>query len=106
MRCGLNCIKVFLHLSGFGPINMFWLNMILNAGIFIVVFNLPQLLKPKEQRKPWNLTFSLVLPISLALLLTVIDSFRLFFAYQLLLFMGGAAVIYWLLIKWNSANRN
>ena len=77
---------------------MFWWNFIINTAVFLLVFNISRLASWYQTRR-WiggNLVFTVFLPIYLALLLTVVDSFRLFFAYQLAFFLVGAVGIYWL----------
>lgn len=76
---------------------MLWWNFLINAVVFLMVFNIARFASWYKTRR-WvggNPVFSIFLPISLALLLTVIDSFRLFFAYQLAIFLVGALGLYW-----------
>lgn len=80
---------------------MLWLNFLINASVFMLVFNITRLTSWYRTRR-WekgNPAFTIFLPVSLALLLTVIDSIRLFFAYQLAIFIAGAIGLYWLSSK-------
>jgi len=80
-------------------------NFILNCLVFLLVFNISRLAEWVKTRRfpPGNPFFTLVLPAALAFSLTILDSLRFYFVYQLLLFLLSAVLIYWgvvLLNRW------
>ncbi|NLK52338.1 MAG: hypothetical protein GX295_07825 [Syntrophomonadaceae bacterium] len=77
---------------------MFWFNWVLNSLVFLLVFNFTPIInwyhtRTWEWRNPY---FSLLLPLGLALVLTVVDSLRLYFVYQVLILVIAAGALYWL----------
>ncbi|NPV89355.1 MAG: hypothetical protein HPY50_01095 [Firmicutes bacterium] len=77
---------------------MFLYDFILNAVIFLVIFNIGRAVSWFRTRQ-WlggNPAYSIFLPLGLAFLLTVVDDIRLGFAYQLAIFLLGALGVYWL----------
>jgi len=80
---------------------------LLNAIIFLTIFNIGRVVS-WFQTKRWlggNPAYTIILPLSLALLLTVIDGFRLAFVYKLGIFFLGAFGLYWLASQISRLNR-
>lgn len=80
---------------------MFWLNWVLNSTVFFVVFNLSSIVT-WFQTRTWefgNPVLTVFLPLALALALTVVDSLRLYFVYQLIILVVTGGLLYWLTYK-------
>lgn len=74
---------------------MFLFNFLLNTAVFFLLLNfraIGQWYKTKQpiRLNPW---LGYALPASLGLALTILDSLRLYFLYQLLLFVVAALVL-------------
>lgn len=75
-------------------------NFLLNCLVFLLAFNISRLSEWVRTRHfpQGNPVFTLVLPVALAFSLTILDSLRFYFVYQLLLFLLSAVLIYWGLV--------
>jgi hypothetical protein len=80
---------------------LFWLNWVLNSIVFIMVFNLSRIVTWFQTRtwKFGNPVLTVFLPLTLALALTVVDSLRLYFVYQLIILVVTGGLLYWLTYK-------
>jgi len=74
---------------------MFLFNLILNCLLFTVVMFLTHWLQRREDPVEFFRPRRLLLPVTLGLALTIVDSLRLAFIQELLLFLIFAAVIFW-----------
>lgn len=74
---------------------MFLINLTLNCLIFIVILNIGQWLS-NRQRSNTHVGYSLMLPLALGTALTLVDSLRIGFLWQLVLFIIAVILIYWI----------
>lgn len=73
---------------------MFWISLLLNCIIFFIVINLGRWARFRRQPDEDSFRPSILFPVALGLILTLLDSFRLAFIQQLVLFLLAAVLIY------------
>ncbi len=73
---------------------MFWISLLLNCLIFVIIINLIRWAKFRRQPDADSFRPSILFPVALGLVLTLLDSLRLVFIQQLALFLVAAALIY------------
>lgn len=85
---------------------MFGFNWILNSLVFLVIFNLSQIISWYRTRiwQPTNSFFSFVFPLVLALVLTIVDSLRLYVIVQIIILAVVGIFLYWLFISYYRGN--
>ena len=77
---------------------MIAISLVLNCLVFWVLLNLGWWVERRQRTdaRPRPLTQTLLLPLALGVGLTIVDSLRLAFFYQLLVFIIVAILLYWL----------
>jgi len=85
---------------------LFGFNWILNSLVFLVIFNLSQIISWYRTRiwQPTNSFFSFVFPLVLALVLTIVDSLRLYVIVQIIILAVVGIFLYWLFISYYRGN--
>ncbi len=73
---------------------MFWINLALNCLLFLVVINLGNFFRNRSYGHSES-GYVIVYPLILGCALTILDSMRLAFFQQLVLFIAVAVVAYW-----------
>jgi len=76
---------------------MFWISLILNCLLFLAIINLGYWARHRRNKEAYPFYPSILLPVALGTVLTLIDSLRLSFLQQLVFFLIAAALIYWLI---------
>ncbi|MGE5544831.1 MAG: hypothetical protein ACM3UW_07670 [Bacillota bacterium] len=73
---------------------MFWISLLLNCFLFFAIINLGRWVKyrQKEGREPFRP--SILFPVALGTVLTLLDGLRLVFLQQLVVFLIAAVLIY------------
>jgi len=73
---------------------MFWISLLLNCLIFVILINLIRWAKFRQRPDSGSFRPSILFPVALGLLLTLLDSMRLVFIQQLAVFLVLAVLMY------------
>ena len=73
---------------------MFWIGLLLNCLLFFAVINLGRWAKFRQNQGPESFRPSILFPVALGTVLTLLDSLRLVFFQQLVVFLIAAVLIY------------
>lgn len=73
---------------------MIWIGLLLNCLLFFAVINLGRWVKFRQQEGSESFRPSILFPVALGAVLTLVDSLRLAFLQQLVVFMIAAVLVY------------
>ncbi len=73
---------------------MFWISLLLNYLLFFAVINLGRWVKFRQSQGHEPFRPSILFPVALGTVLTLLDSLRLVFFQQLVIFIIAAVLIY------------
>ncbi|NLV15726.1 MAG: hypothetical protein GXY50_00760 [Syntrophomonadaceae bacterium] len=75
---------------------MFLINLAMNSLIFFVILNVGKWFSNRKRPDAQPVSYSFLPPLVLGMALTLADSLRIAFIWQLVLFIIIAILIYWL----------
>jgi len=73
---------------------MFWISLLLNSLLFLAIINLGRWVKFRQKEEQESFRPSILFPVALGVVLTLLDSLRLVFFQQLVVFIIAAVLIY------------